>query len=87
MSLGSEAWRGLSCGSDCGLRWGWGAATQGRSAPNGILRGVPAEGSLSVDNIFVFVVIFSELLVRTTPAGGTEQAPGRSGVEGKVQRR
>jgi hypothetical protein len=29
---------------------------------------------VSVDNIFVFVVIFSELLVRTTPAGGTEQA-------------
>ena len=64
-----------------------GAATQGRSAPNGILRGVPVEESLSVDNIFVLVVIFSELLVRTTPAGGTEQAPGRSGVEGKVQRR
>src|SRR3979490_1318801 len=44
----------------------WVAATQGRSAPTEYFAAYLLEESLSVDNIFVFVVIFSELHI---PAG------------------
>src|SRR5580704_8921675 len=50
------AWVGLGLG--LGL---WVAATRGRSAATEYFAAYLLEESLSVDNIFVFVVIFSEL--------------------------
>jgi tellurite resistance protein TerC len=54
-------WIGLGLALGLGV-----AATQGRSASTGYFAAYLVDESLSVDNIFVFVVIFSESRIATT---------------------
>jgi tellurite resistance protein TerC len=62
----SAVWVSLSLGF-CGLLWGWLDGTAGREVANAkaleFLTGYLIELSLSVDNIFVFIMIFSYFAV------------------------